>query len=55
MKSFLQLNVLLVFFFLQKGAAPVTEGSDVEDEEELDFDEDDFEGAPSSSLGCMNC
>lgn len=26
-----------------KGAAPVTEGSDVEDEEEIDFDDDDFE------------
>ncbi|XP_041018832.1 RWD domain-containing protein 1 isoform X2 [Juglans microcarpa x Juglans regia] len=26
-----------------KGAAPVTEGTDVEDEEEIDFDDDDFE------------
>lgn len=47
---FIQLNVSL--FFWQKGAAPVTEGSDEEDEEDIDFDEDDFEGAfaPSPTL-----
>ena len=28
----------------QKGAAPVPEGSDEEDVEDIDFDDDDFEG-----------
>lgn len=40
----------MTFPILQKGAAPVTEGTDVEDEEEIDFDDEDFEGdSPSSS------
>jgi hypothetical protein len=34
---------------LQKGAIAVNEGSDVEDEEEIDFDDDDFEGDSLSS------
>lgn len=28
----------------QKGAAPVTEETDEDDEEDIDFDDDDFEG-----------
>lgn len=32
------------FILVQKGAGPVTEGSDVEDEEDIDFDDEDFEG-----------
>lgn len=33
----------------QKGAAPATEGSDEEDVEDIDFDDDDFEGDSLSS------
>ena len=43
---FIHLHILLSFF-PQKGAAPVTEGSDEEDDEDIDFDEDDFEGTRS--------
>ena len=34
----------MIFSLLQKGAAAVTEGSDVEDEEDVYFDDEDFEG-----------
>lgn len=36
--------------FPQKGAAPVTEGSDEEDVEDIDFDDDDFEGDSPSPI-----
>lgn len=36
--------------FPQKGAAPVTEGSDEEDVEDIDFDDDDFEGDSPSLI-----
>ena len=34
----------MIFSLLQKGAAAVTEGSDVEDEEDVYLDDEDFEG-----------
>ena len=37
-------NIKLRRFLLQKGAATVDEGSEEDDEEDIDFDEDDFEG-----------
>lgn len=34
----------MLFTLVQKGAGPIAEGSDVEDEEDIDFDDEDFEG-----------
>jgi len=45
LKFYEHINIPAIFVHSQKGvAAAVNEESDVEDEEDIDFDEDDFEG-----------
>lgn len=37
-------NFSVATFYLQKGAAAITEDSEEEDDDDIDFDDEDFEG-----------